>query len=284
MKSNAYQLLLWYVISLIFLGGLILGTIIVSSDFVWGDTVSIVLACAIFFMGIITLTVRAAYKKTLRQEAQQEIPAPQQPAPASESPKKEPTPAPAPELESAPRKSEPKPSPVKAPLEDRYSPRVLAIARYIVRIQRCVISDLQAEFGISRMDVLEALKPLEHAGVIIMKGTKRLVIPSDEEALEEYLNAYEMPSMMEIYVPGQVDMQRLDPMFADVARYVVIKQEGSTSRLQRVFEIGYNRAGKLSDQLEAAGIVGPNKGPMGRDVLIQDLDQLEHLLADLGAK
>ena len=84
--------------------------------------------------------------------------------------------------------------------------------------------------------------------------------------------------------PGSVDMKRLDPMFADVARYVVAKQEGSTSRLQRAFEIGYNRAGKLSDQLEAAGIVGPNKGPKGRDVLIQDMDQLDKLLEELGVK
>ena len=88
----------------------------------------------------------------------------------------------------------------------------------------------------------------------------------------------------EALAPGSVDMKRLDPMFADVARYVVTKQEGSTSRLQRAFEIGYNRAGKLSDQLEAAGIVGPNKGPKGRDVLIQDLDQLDKLLEELGVK
>ncbi|MBO6073720.1 MAG: DUF4236 domain-containing protein [Paludibacteraceae bacterium] len=71
---------------------------------------------------------------------------------------------------------------------------------------------------------------------------------------------------------------RLDPMFADVARWVVAKQEGSTSRIQRQFEIGYNRAGNLSDQLQEAGIVGPNKGPKGRDVLIQDPQKLEELL------
>ncbi|MCQ2325633.1 MAG: DNA translocase FtsK, partial [Paludibacteraceae bacterium] len=80
---------------------------------------------------------------------------------------------------------------------------------------------------------------------------------------------------------GSVDSRHLDPMFDDVARFVVNKQEGSTSRLQRAFEIGYNRAGKLSDQLEMAGIVGPNKGPKGRDVLIQDLGQLEALLERL---
>jgi S-DNA-T family DNA segregation ATPase FtsK/SpoIIIE len=53
--------------------------------------------------------------------------------------------------------------------------------------------------------------------------------------------------------------------------------------LQRAFEIGYNRAGKLSDQLEAAGIVGPNKGPKGRDVLVQSLDELDRILKELDA-
>ena len=107
---------------------------------------------------------------------------------------------------------------------------------------------------------------------------------------QRYCEPYQLPEYVgeggdaEALAPGSVDMKRLDPMFADVARYVVSKQEGSTSRLQRAFEIGYNRAGKLSDQLEAAGIVGPNKGPKGRDVLIQDLDQLDKLLEELGVK
>ncbi|MGM9826220.1 MAG: DNA translocase FtsK 4TM domain-containing protein [Paludibacteraceae bacterium] len=108
------------------------------------------------------------------------------------------------------------------------------------------------------------------------------------EKQQRYFEPYQLPEYVpegaeEALAPGSVDMKRLDPMFADVARYVVSKQEGSTSRLQRAFEIGYNRAGKLSDQLEAAGIVGPNKGPKGRDVLITDLDQLEKLLQDLNA-
>ena len=107
---------------------------------------------------------------------------------------------------------------------------------------------------------------------------------------QRYSEPYQLPEYVgeggegEAATPGSVDMKRLDPMFADVARYVVTKQEGSTSRLQRAFEIGYNRAGKLSDQLEAAGIVGPNKGPKGRDVLITDLDQLDKLLEELGVK
>ena len=107
---------------------------------------------------------------------------------------------------------------------------------------------------------------------------------------QKFREPYQLPEYVgeggesESLAPGSVDMKRLDPMFADVARYVVTKQEGSTSRLQRAFEIGYNRAGKLSDQLEAAGIVGPNKGPKGRDVLIQDLDQLDKLLEELNVK
>ena len=107
---------------------------------------------------------------------------------------------------------------------------------------------------------------------------------------QRYTEPYQLPEYVgeggegEALAPGAVDLKRLDPMFADVARYVVTKQEGSTSRLQRAFEIGYNRAGKLSDQLEAAGVVGPNKGPKGRDVLITDLDALEKLLEELGVK
>lgn len=104
---------------------------------------------------------------------------------------------------------------------------------------------------------------------------------------QRYFEPYQLPEYVaegseDALAPGSVDMKRLDPMFGDVARYVVAKQEGSTSRLQRAFEIGYNRAGKLSDQLEAAGIVGPNKGSKGRDVLIQDMDMLEQKLQELG--
>lgn len=94
---------------------------------------------------------------------------------------------------------------------------------------------------------------------------------------QAYPHAYELPE----YVPesgdaegglkpGEVDTSHLDPMFADVARFVVTKQQGSTSVIQRMFNIGYNRAGRLSDQLEATGIVGPNNGPKGRAVLVQD--------------
>ena len=79
-----------------------------------------------------------------------------------------------------------------------------------------------------------------------------------------------------------VDMDRLDPMFADVAKMVVGSNAGSTSAIQRKFSIGYNRAGRLMDQLEKAGIVGPQQGSKPREVLISDLMTLDSLLISLG--
>ncbi len=81
--------------------------------------------------------------------------------------------------------------------------------------------------------------------------------------------------------PGQVDLNNKDEMFEDAARVVVINQMGSTSMIQRKFSIGYNRAGRIMDQLEAAGIVGPSEGSKARQVLIQDEYSLEQLLNDL---
>ncbi|MCC8143108.1 MAG: DNA translocase FtsK [Tannerellaceae bacterium] len=78
--------------------------------------------------------------------------------------------------------------------------------------------------------------------------------------------------------PGSVDLSDRDPLFDEAARLIVIQQQGSTSLIQRKFAIGYNRAGRLMDQLEAAGIVGPFEGSKARQVLIQDEYSLEQLL------
>jgi S-DNA-T family DNA segregation ATPase FtsK/SpoIIIE len=78
--------------------------------------------------------------------------------------------------------------------------------------------------------------------------------------------------------PGDVDLNNKDEMFEDCARVVVMSQIGSTSMIQRKFSIGYNRAGRIMDQLEAAGIVGPSEGSKARQVLIQDEYTLEQLL------
>jgi S-DNA-T family DNA segregation ATPase FtsK/SpoIIIE len=78
-----------------------------------------------------------------------------------------------------------------------------------------------------------------------------------------------------------VDLNHLDPMFDDAARLIVSSGSGSTSLIQRKFSIGYNRAGRLMDMLEKAGIVGQAHGSKPREVLIQDEMSLEQLLQSL---
>ena len=80
---------------------------------------------------------------------------------------------------------------------------------------------------------------------------------------------------------GDVDMGRLDPLFEDAARLVVIHQQGPTSLIQRKFAIGYNRAGRIMDQLEKAGIVGPAQGSKAREVFCIDESDLEMRLNNL---
>ena len=80
---------------------------------------------------------------------------------------------------------------------------------------------------------------------------------------------------------ADVDMTRLDPMFEDAARLIVSEQNGSTSMIQRKFSIGYNRAGRLMDQLEKAGIVGPAKGSKPREVLCVSEEQLMMIMDNL---
>lgn len=80
---------------------------------------------------------------------------------------------------------------------------------------------------------------------------------------------------------ADVDLSRKDKFFEDCARLVVNAQSGSTSMLQRKFNIGYNRAGRIMDQLEAAGIVGGASGSKPRDVLISTEFELDNLLKDL---
>jgi len=98
-----------------------------------------------------------------------------------------------------------------------------------------------------------------------------------------YLSAFELPEPDtddgESGESRDVDMQHLDPMFEDAARLIVREQSGSTSLIQRKFAIGYNRAGRLMDQLEKAGIVGQAHGSKPREVLIMDETSLENLLS-----
>jgi S-DNA-T family DNA segregation ATPase FtsK/SpoIIIE len=79
----------------------------------------------------------------------------------------------------------------------------------------------------------------------------------------------------------EVDLKKRDSMFDDAARLVVQNQQGSTSLIQRKLSLGYNRAGRIVDQLEAAGILGPFEGSKAREVLITDMTRLEQILRSL---
>ena len=80
---------------------------------------------------------------------------------------------------------------------------------------------------------------------------------------------------------ADVDMNRLDPLFEEAARLLIYHQQGSTSLIQRKFSIGYNRAGRIMDQLERAGIVGPANGSKAREVLCMDENDLAMRMSNL---
>ena len=97
----------------------------------------------------------------------------------------------------------------------------------------------------------------------------------DAFMLPEYVDEKEMESK-------DFDVNNKDPLFEDAARLIVSSQSGSTSLLQRRMKLGYNRAGRLMDQLEAASIVGPNQGSKVRDVLIKTDADLQMYLNEMG--
>ena len=98
-----------------------------------------------------------------------------------------------------------------------------------------------------------------------------------------YNSAYMLPEYLgeESGSSVNTDLSDKDVMFDDAARLIVSHQQGSTSLIQRKMKLGYNRAGRIIDQLEAAGIVGPFEGSKAREVLINDQYSLEEKLAEL---
>ncbi|MCB0495798.1 MAG: DNA translocase FtsK [Cyclobacteriaceae bacterium] len=98
-----------------------------------------------------------------------------------------------------------------------------------------------------------------------------------------YESAYLLPEFVGDDEGGSidVDLNDRDALFEEAARVIVMHQQGSTSLIQRKLKLGYNRAGRLIDQLEAAGVVGPFEGSKARSVLIPDEYSLEQLLKDL---
>jgi S-DNA-T family DNA segregation ATPase FtsK/SpoIIIE len=94
-----------------------------------------------------------------------------------------------------------------------------------------------------------------------------------------YAVAYDLPEYVdEKSAEKQIDMENLDDMFESAAKLIVESQIGSTSLIQRKFSLGYNRAGRIMDQLQAAGIVGAGDSSKPRKVLITDLASLDHIL------
>ncbi len=100
-----------------------------------------------------------------------------------------------------------------------------------------------------------------------------------------YPTSYELPPppAEASETSGSIDADDRDPIFEDAARVLVMHQQGSTSLLQRKLKLGYNRAGRLIDQLEAAGIIGPFEGSKARKVLVPDEASLEQLLQSSSA-
>lgn len=178
----------------------------------------------------------------------------------------------------------------------------IRVGQYIVREQKCVISDIQAELNISRSRVLSTLKNLERIGVIQTEGTKRKVLikregdvirllrgqkalgndTAEKNNIEESVSiTTKMPYEPVEETEGIVLPESYDPLFVDVAKFVVDTQEGSVAKIQRQFEIGFNRAGMISDQLEKVGIYGPNKSSEGHEVLVKSHEQLNEILSTL---
>jgi len=114
--------------------------------------------------------------------------------------------------------------------------------------------------------------------------------PEVEEICEFVGNQRAYPSafLLPEYIPegseaiGDFSMDEIDPMFVDSARIVVINQQGSASLLQRKLKLGYNRAGRIVDQLEAMGIIGPFQGSKAREVLFCDVESLEEFMRSKG--
>ena len=104
-------------------------------------------------------------------------------------------------------------------------------------------------------------------------------------AQQAYPTAFYLPEYVNPEGDGvdfsSVDMSKRDSLFEEAARLIVANQQGSTSLIQRKFSIGYNRAGRIVDQLEVAGIIGPFEGSKARQVLVMDAYHLEQILGQL---
>ena len=150
---------------------------------------------------------------------------------------------------------------------------------------RTILDTGGAEQLIGKGDML-----ISHNGEVTRLQCAFVDTPEVEEIVEfignqrGYPQAFLLPEYIdEKELEGKdFDMSDRDSLFEDAARLIVQNQIGSTSLLQRRMKLGYNRAGRLMDQLEAAGVVGPNQGSKARDVLIKTEMELQQHLTALG--
>lgn len=174
-----------------------------------------------------------------------------------------------------------------------YSFDTISVGKYIVKSQKCVISDIQAELSISRDRVLKALKVLEDKNIIQTEGRTRKVLIQKESDLLRALRG-------ESIVKGNIDIsqtispnhtpvvqtddiilphsEKYDPLLLEAAKYVVTEQVSALSALQRKFEVGYRRASKICDQLVEIGVWGTMNGEERHEILVKDLKQLKEIL------
>ena len=110
------------------------------------------------------------------------------------------------------------------------------------------------------------------------------IIKLEKDEIKKIINEKSHLKKNEYGFSKEFDPDDRDPMFEDAARLIVLHQQGSTSLIQRKLKLGYNRAGRIINQLEAAGIVGPFEGSKARDVLYPDEYSLERHLESLGNK
>ncbi|MCS6895616.1 MAG: DNA translocase FtsK [Bacteroidia bacterium] len=151
--------------------------------------------------------------------------------------------------------------------------------RVVSRVDsRVILDDDGAERLIGRGDMLFAM------GTEMIRLQSGFVSTSEIESVVEYIQRQPIPVPYELPEPpaqeaseeeSPEDIGERDPLFYEAALLIVRNQYGSTSLLQRKLGVGFNRAGRLMDQLERAGIVGPARGSKPREVLIQDESQLE---------
>ena len=160
--------------------------------------------------------------------------------------------------------------------------------RVVSRVDSATILDTNgAENLIGRGDMLYyAGVEMERVQCALVSGSEINKITGFIGSQTGYRQCYNTP----YYLPvpesqdgetsgGTIDMQNIDPMFEDAARMVVSTQKGSTSDLQRRLGMGYARAGRVMDQLEGAGIVGPQEGSKPRQVLVADYAELDEILS-----